>query len=277
MDYNICLISPNEYEHAGAFTELAELVCYGLQDLGFDSHVTINHFESSAKNILIGFHLIDKSHIPQIPSSSIVLNTEQLAGSEPLWHDNILAFAQHFEVWDYSDTNLSYWNSHGIHHAKRLKLGYHSKLQRITPAPEQDIDILFYGSTNERRVHILQQLREAGLKVESRFGEYGASRDALIARAKVILNHHYYDSKIFEIVRVFYLMSNAKAVVCEVSADTHFDDAYRTGVYAAEYDGLVAACMRLVQDHDLRHKTEQQALATIRQMPQADFMRDLLA
>jgi hypothetical protein len=276
MNYNVCLVQPNGYEHSGAFTELAELVCYGLQDLGFDCEVTVNNFESSARNILIGFHLIDQSHISQIPPNSILLNTEQIAGAESDWRANIMAFVSQFEVWDYSASNLSYLNSHGIHHAKRLTIGYHDKLKRIQPAADQDIDVLFYGSTNRRRNHILKQLSDAGLNVVIRFGEYGASRDALIARSKVILNHHYYDSKIFEIVRVFYLMSNAKAVVCEVGKDTQMDERYRAGIDAADYDELTAHCINLVKDAELRHQLEQQALATIRQHPQHELMRSLL-
>ena len=45
---------------------------------------------------------------------------------------------------------------------------------------------------------------------------FGAGlRDDLIARAKVVLNINKHQAKIFEIVRVSYLMANAKAVVLQ--------------------------------------------------------------
>ena len=83
-------------------------------------------------------------------------------------------------------------------------------------------------------------------------GCYGEARDQFIARSKVVLNLHYYDSKVFEIVRVSYLLSNFKAVVAECGTGTSIDPDLLQALRAVPYDGLVEACVALVQDETAR-------------------------
>ena len=78
-----------------------------------------------------------------------------------------------------------------------------------------------------------------GLTVKSLFGVYGKERDAWIERSKLVINHHYYQSQIFEVVRVFYLLTNSVAVVGEVNDTTSIDHIYKEGIHPVQYDGLV--------------------------------------
>ena len=94
------------------------------------------------------------------------------------------------------------------------------------PSPE-DIDVLFVGSVNERRLIVLKQLAAQGINVDARFNLYGAERDAFVARARIILNVHFYDARLFEIVRVSYLLANRKCVVSETGSDTAFENRVR--------------------------------------------------
>lgn len=56
------------------------------------------------------------------------------------------------------------------------------------PAPERDIDVLFYGSITPRRARILESLSAAGIQVTALYGVLGAERDRYIDRAKVVLD-----------------------------------------------------------------------------------------
>ena len=128
-------------------------------------------------------------------------------------------------MWDYSLHNIdkwkTYWETMNCAYAPvHVPLGYVPELTRIRPAPIQDIDVLFYGSLNDRRSAIIKALCDAGANVHTVFGVYGKGRDELIARSKVVLNLHFYEQKLFEIVRVSYLLANSKAVVTECSSDT---------------------------------------------------------
>jgi O-methyltransferase/8-demethyl-8-(2,3-dimethoxy-alpha-L-rhamnosyl)tetracenomycin-C 4'-O-methyltransferase len=108
--------------------------------------------------------------------------------------------------------------------------------------------------------------------VEAVFGVYGAERDALIARAKVVLNMHYYDSSIFEIVRVSYLLANRKAVVAECHPGTDVDPGLREAVRAVPYDGLVEACQGLVRDEDARTGLEERGYTIFSALREEDIL-----
>jgi hypothetical protein len=276
MNFNICIIQPSGYIHSAAFTELAELICYGLQDLGHKACINTNRFLPNEKNIIIGVHLTDISQIKNIDKSSIIVNTEQITGIGEKWRNGIFEWVSNFETWDYSEQNIKVFRASNLPNVKLIRIGYHEKLNRIKNSAHQDIDVLFYGSMNDRRKQVIDKLISDGYNVVTAFGLYGKERDDLISRAKIVLNHHYYDSKIFEIVRVFYLMSNAKAVVGEVSEETHIDERYLTGFYSCSYDNLVESCKKLIDDKALRENVEENALKCIRSLPQHMYMEELL-
>ena len=96
--------------------------------------------------------------------------------------------------------------------------------------------MLFYGSLNSRRQAVLENLRLAGLKVVHLFGVYGEERDAAIANAKVVLNLHYYEDSIHELVRTSYLLANKKAVVSEAGPGTEIEDGIREAMVAVPYE-----------------------------------------
>jgi hypothetical protein len=276
MKYNICIVRPDTYIHSAAFTELAELVGYGLQDLGHSVAFSVNNTFADAQNIIIGCHLLDPSLIDSTPKTSIIVNTEQLSADHSPWHDRIYRWVSRFETWDYSERNLAILKAVGAQEPKLLRLGFHKKLARIQKSNHQDIDVLFYGSIGDRRKKIIDDLKATGSNVISVFGVYGEDRDRLIARSKIVLNLHHYNSQVFEIVRVFYLMINAKAVVGEVGENTAIDPYYVPGICAANYDALVPSCLGLIADRESREEMEHKALETISRRPQSELLAPLL-
>lgn len=273
---NICLIKPDNYIHSYAFIELAELIYFSLRELGFEVEVRFNQVQPNLKNILIGCHLLDLKFINQVPKSTVILNTEQIYSDTTHWNKNIFAYATNFEVWDYSKRNIEKLNEMGVDKVKLLKIGFQKELVRLDKSKKKDIDVLFYGSENKRRSDVLKKLVAKGLNVKTLFGVYGRERDEWVERSKIVLNLHYYESQIFEIVRVFYLLTNSIAVVGEVNETTSIDTFYREGIYAAKYDDLVIGCMQLVQDDELRKKIEISALNSISKFPQKLFTKEVL-
>jgi hypothetical protein len=277
--YNVCLVQPSGYIHSGAFTELAELVAYTLEDLGYVSSISINQTSIDSRNIIIGAHLLDVSHIKSIKSqfpSTVILNTEQFSAINSEWKGPLFEWISNFETWDYSNQNINILRNKGINNIKCLGIGYQSRLNRITKSQNQDIDILFYGSTNDRRLKVINELKASGHNIAAIFGVYGQERDNLIARSKVVLNLHYYDSKIFEIVRVFYLMTNSKAVVGELDAETSINPIYLEGFYHSNYENLVASCNKLLIDNGMREELERKANRVIQSYPQSELMKLVL-
>jgi len=119
---------------------------------------------------------------------------------------------------------------------------------RVPPAPYRDIDVLFVGSIVERRLAVLQALHERGANVIPAFGVYGAERDELIARAKIVLNVHMYEAKVFEVVRVSYLLANRCFVVSERGLDVTGERPFEEGIAFVEYHELVNACLQYLAD-----------------------------
>jgi len=275
MKFNICIIQPQGYIHSLAFFELAELIVYSLRDLNHDAILQFNKIDNDRKNILIGFHLLDIKYVSQLPKNSILINVEQFLGGTP-WNENILHWIQSFEIWDYSTQNIEFFKAQGIENIKYLELGYQSELSRIEIKAVQDIDVLFYGSINDRRAKVLDALKSSGLNVHTIFGIYGKDRDDLIARSKLVLNLHYYDSEIFEVVRVFYLLSNSIPVVGEINPATLVSDVYKNSVLGVPYQELVNACIRLIKDDQARDMQARKGLELIKQNPQHIYTNKLL-
>jgi hypothetical protein len=273
---NICLIKPHNYIHSYAFLELAELIYFSLRDLGFEVGFGFNQIDPNVKNILIGCHLLDSKFIDQVPKSTIILNTEQIHSDTTHWNKNIFAYVTNFEVWDYSKRNIEKLNEIGVDRAKLFKIGFQKQLIRLDKSKKKDVDVLFYGSENERRKDVLEKLVANGLKVKTLFGVYGKEKDAWVERSKLVLNLHYYNSQIFEIVRVFYLLTNSIAVVGEVNETTSIDAMYKQGIYATKYDDLVFGCMKLIKNDELRQKIQIEALNSISKYPQKLFTKEAL-
>jgi len=274
--FNICLIKPANYIHSYAFLELGELINYSLKELGFDSTLNFNKFEPSANNILIGGHLLSEADISQLNSSTVILNTEQVYGEATPWSQAIFQLAKKFDIWDYSKKNIEKFNSIGIDKVKHFEIGFQKELVRINPSKIKDVDVLFYGSINERRQKIIDKLSANGLRVKILFGIYGKERDEWIERSKIVLNHHFYDSYIFEVVRVFYLLINSIAVVGEVNETTSIDSICKDGIFCAKYDGLVASCIRIAKDDVLRQELQQSAISSISKYPQKIFTQAVI-
>ena len=273
---NICLVKPGNYIHSYAFLELGELIYFSLKDLGFEVRLVFNQINPDVKNILIGCHLLDPKFIGQVPKSTIILNTEQIHSDTNHWNKNIFVWAKNFEVWDYSTRNIEKLKEMGVIRAKYLKIGFQKELARLNKSKKKDVDVLFYGSVNARRKSILEKLIAKGLTVKTLFGVYGKERDEWVERSKLVLNHHFYNSQIFEIVRVFYLLTNSVAVVGEVNESTSIDTMCREGICAVKYDDLVTGCVELIKDDDVRQRIQAKALNSISKYPQKLFTQEVL-
>jgi hypothetical protein len=275
MKFNICIIQPKDYVHSMAFWELAELLLYSLHDLNHQAAIQFNKIDTDCKNIVIGFHLLDIKYVSQLPKNSVLINAEQFLGGTP-WNENILQWIRSFEVWDYSTQNIEFFNEQGIKNIKYMELGYQNELSRIKVKALQDIDVLFYGSINDRRAKVLDALKSSGLNVYASFGIYGKDRDDLIARSKLVLNLHYYDSEIFEVVRVFYLLANSIPVVGEINPSTAVSDIYKNSVLGVPYQELVNACIGLVKDDQARVLQGRKGFDLIKKNPQYIYTDKLL-
>lgn len=272
--FHIVTVKPPGYPPAAAFDEVAAMLVHGLRALGHTVECVDNILTPQTRTILLGSHLLPQEALDRLPPDTILFNLEQVLDIPRL--APFLQVARRHRVWDYSPRNIAALTQIlGTDRppSTHVPIGFVPELTRIPAAETQDIDVLFYGSLNPRRAAVLKALEGAGLRVVTVFNTYGAERDALIARAKLVLNLHFYDTRIFEIVRVFYLMANAKAVVSECDPDTEIDADLRGGLELVPYDGVVSACLRLVRDSAARRRLEAAAFEVISRHSAPDALR----
>jgi len=274
--FQITLIRPQGFIHSEAFREVAETLQGGLRSLGHTAEVGENVVDAKAINILLGAHLLPACDSQIVPAGSILYNLEQLGGANlPAAYYELAARHQ---VWDYSLRNLEKWKAMScLHPPVHVPVGYAAELSRIKPAPIQDIDVLFYGSFNPRRNAILNQLKDAGVKVHAAFGVYGTERDELIARSKIVLNIHFYDARVFEAVRLSYLLANSKAVVTECSAETEMEQAAKGAFVAAPYESLVQSCVTLLHNEDGRRQLETRGFEWFSRQSESEILNRALS
>ena len=277
---NVCLIKPKNYIHYLALQELAELIHFSVLELGLKSQITFNYCDNnpSTKNIVLGAHLLNDNLIEDIPENTIIFNTEQIESITENWKKKILNLARkNIIFWDYSQYNLDYLSKTINIKGKLFQIGYQKELNRINHNIDKNIDVLFYGSINARREHIINKLKDRKINVKTLFGVYGKERDDIIANSKIILNMHMYDSKIFEIVRVFYLLTNGIAVVSEVGENTKYNNDYLNYICSCHYENLEEKICHLLKNDDERERLAINGLNRIKKFPQHIFTNKIIS
>lgn len=278
--YAILIISPPGYAHSQAFAEVALTLQFGLKQLGQDVEITTTPIPG-VRHIVLGSNLYftQATLAYNLPPESILYNLEQIDYSSPWFNAALLSHFQAMTVWDYSQHNIEALQQFGIQAVGHLPIGYAPTLSVITPLPtaEQDIDVLFYGSLSDRRTTILNELRAQGVRVEALFGVYGPERDAMIQQAKIVINIHHYNTQVFEVVRVSYLLANQRFVISELGAPDQETDYFQSGVVFVPYDNLVQTCLDWLQRSDQeRQAIAQRGFQLIQQRPIEELLAPLL-
>ncbi len=274
----IVAVKPKGYLHSETFAELAQTFRDAFQALGAPAQVAENRFDPAAVNLILGWHLLDSTQEAALPAQCILYNLEQMDERNQHLRDRLVRLSERCEIWDYSRRNVEILHRAGISKGIQLvPIGTMPGLTRIPAAPNQDIDVLFYGSINDRRRHILDALQATGLRVHTAFGVYGRKRDALISRTKVVLNLHFYESSILEMVRLSYLWANRKAVVAECRPETDLEAGLEGAARFVPYGQLVAACQELVADTAARATLESRAYEIMSARSEAEILRKVLA
>lgn len=218
--------------------------------LGIPCDITVNEPSIDSINIILGGHLIQ--NISALKSFRYIpYQLEQLNAIQGFYTQNFHDYLScAVTVWDYSHQNISFLDSKGIK-ARYVPIGYHRNLEQISQDHEKEYDVLFYGSTGPRRNTILQKLIEEGVKVKTLFGVYGPERDREIAKSKIIINIHQYDTKIFETVRISYLLNNSCFAVSENSPLNPYSG---LDIPLVPYEELVQTCSMYLQNVIAREK-----------------------
>lgn len=209
--------------------------------------------------LAFGAHLLAKDD-PALKGHTLYQSEQIIPGNEWVTPAYLDILKRH-NVWDYSPANIKALKKHGVK-AKLVPVRYMPSMTRFQclPPEQQDIDVLFYGSTNKRRILILNDLIRAGCRVHKIYSVFGAERDAWIARSKIVLNTHNRDGGIFEIFRCAHLFANSKCVVSETGSDPKLEALYKDCASFCSREEVVATCVDLLRNDAKRLRREFMAL-----------------
>ena len=268
--FNLLVVQPEDYINYAPFLGVARSMSFALRRLGHDVRLAGNEFLRDATNMIFGAHHLAGELAADLPSDTIVYNTEQLRTDGALV-EALGQFVSRFATWEPDLGNLETWRALGLGSRVRyVQPGYVPESSTVDLATPTDIDVLFFGKVNPRRMVILDGIMRAGIRLHVADGAYLADRDALVARAKIVLNVHAADDSALEMARIGYALANRRALVTEVGRGAQLDPDLRDGVLAGANAELAGMCRALLADDGRR-------LALAERGFQAFSRRDLVA
>ncbi len=229
--------------------------------LGRDKHIASACFDELdyAVRSLTSRVICFNAHAYPAPPGAIIYNTEDIgvpANGGTVVDDPRARWAGH-EVWDAVEANAA---KHG---ATYVPIGYHPSMSRFMPLPPeaQDIDVLLYGCMNERRSKLLDGLAARGLNVVAMPRLYGHERDAVLARAKVVLNVAFNPEGSWPTHRAAHLVSNSVFMLGEA-----MPDAWPFAI-TRPYDEIVESAVFWVRSPQARTEYAARILEEFKKMP----------
>ena len=271
----IYIVKPNGLPYAECFRDTANTVAWAMRQLGWSVQVTNDGPRPGTLNIYMAWHWLDTLPLP----CSIIYNTEYLCRRWPPGDlhlaQRLTSLAAHCRIWDFSAANVAHLATLGAASAL-LPIGYAPALTRVPADIEQDIDVLFIGGISPRRQEVLDLLAEEGLHVVTGWQVWGKEKDALIARAKLVLNMHYWPWSALEEERIIPCLANHKAVLAEINPRTSFMPDMQAAVCSGLRDELPGKARYLIDHPAARIAYEQIGYQIATQRDILPYLHDAL-
>ena len=163
--------------------------------------------------------------VPQhcLPKNYIVWQFEQKNSVH--WTDYYVkaVLANAHAVWEYSLENVDKYYDVNSNYDFVPAL-WHESLGR--PAHVKDIDYLFYGSLNEKRSSVIQDLIRKKINVKVITNSHDGELADVLSRTKTVINLHYYNEALLEMPRVCESLAYGCRVVSEKSINETILDEY---------------------------------------------------
>lgn len=266
---------PVPYIHARAFDEVVLALAAGLRRLGVDIELTRLCRQGGSRVLVLAPHLQSGQDLRRLSRDAILYTWEPLGWSHVAFMTpELTGLMTEFTVWDYSANNLATWSRLGARRVTHVPFAYDPILEAIPgDRVERDVDVLFYGSMNDRRRAVLEDLQSRALRVKWLFGVYGDERDAWIRRSRVVLNLHAHEGQILELPRLGYLWANRIPAVVEVNDETEDSLGMRDAMLSAPYEGLTDRVVEALNDPRSTAYSAQECYLRFRELP---WMGDVL-
>lgn len=221
----------------------------------------------------------------RLPGLYVSFQMEQSVSSRWFTDEYIRILRNSFAIFDYSVTNIAKLEELGLY-AKQIyhmPVSYFDDYEKSGITDSYDCDVLFYGDIqNERRRCFIEALGHVcNVKVHNDL--FGDALHAEMARARLVVNIHYYQGALLESTRLWECVSLGHLVVSERAADMEQHPELQQLVDFVDVDDLPAMVKRVsywLNNDDLRRQRLEQNAGLLRDISnQFDlhFYRFLLA
>ena len=242
------------YNHSVYFNEYANPLFSTLKNSGWEVTLTTT-LPLPPDSFYIMFGLLSASvPAPLTPYIAVQLEQETSSFFTPEYIDKLRGAV---EVWEFSASTIPFLATHGVK-------AYHVPLGKVptplTPIGVEDIDVVFLGVLNPRRREVLDALLNAGVHVATSDRIFGTVKDELVARARLVLNIHYYPNATLEQLRILPALSTGKLVISEIARDQQ-----PMAEFGATPEEILAHCQRWLRVTPAERQTR--ALQLLAQIP----------
>jgi hypothetical protein len=213
---HLCIMQPPGYIHSQGFLDQARYARYQFRRLGAEVTIGKNRLREDSVNIVFGAHLGFEPSLKQ-RYTCVFFNLEQLGAGGASVSENYIKLIRSSPVIDYDERNLAaYGCLKGSVPIVSFEYAPYLATEQNPSLQNRPIDLLFFGSVNERRKTIFKRIEASGYSV-SVFDHplYGEERDQYIRQAKAVFNCHFYETSRFEQARAFHTLSLGTPVISE--------------------------------------------------------------
>ena len=228
-----------------------------LKKLEIDCEI---HYGEVEKYSDIPYIIICPQFLKKFPSVYVVFQMEQTITPRWMTEEYFEILRNAYAVFDYSLINIDYFRKDSSLASKLfyLPVDYCANLEGASDGNvEKEYDVLFYGAPFvERRKNILDKLG-AKFNVKIHSDLFGDALYKEIAKARVVINIHYYEDAMLETTRLYETLSvNGPIIVSERSCDQREEERLEGIVDFVEVGDLDAIINRVT--YWLEHDEERQ-------------------
>ncbi|MDX1728902.1 MAG: hypothetical protein R3203_14245, partial [Pseudoalteromonas tetraodonis] len=196
---------------------LAELMQDALAKVGINAIIIHNRPANGFSDVL--HFVICPQMFKRLPKLYVAYQMEQSVSSRWFTPEYFEQLNSAYAVFDYSQKNIAFLQQEGMNYKQLyyLPVGYKAPTQ--LPARQEKIDVLFYGDVNNdrRKAYISALRKEFSVNIVSNL--FGEALYAEMAKAKVVVNIHYYTGALLETTRLYECLSQQQIVVSEEGCD----------------------------------------------------------
>lgn len=196
---------------------LAELMCASLKKVNIQAVVQYQMPEEGYLDVL---HIvICPQMFSVLPGQYIAYQLEQSVSSRWFTDDYLARLENSLAIFDYSLKNIAFLQDKGLSYRQLYHLPVGFLPRELADSVPETVDVLFYGDINNdrRRAYIAELKKHFSVKIINDL--FGDALYAEMAKAKVIVNIHYYEGALLETTRIYECLSQNKIIVSEESAD----------------------------------------------------------